>query len=616
MVLMSVLVVSFAIWGIADIFRGYGRQTLIRVGDVEITPQEYMQTQRDVLRSMGEQAGLALSLQEGREQGLNSRVLQQLVMTTVLDNHARELGLDVSDGAILKQIMNDPNLKDAAGNFNAVAFRQALQNLGLSEQGFISEQRKRELRGQISNTIGRAVITPDVLLNALARYNGETRTLRYVVVPKTAAGPLPEPTDDDLHKFYNNHKAKYTQPETRKIALLSATPDAMKDQIKITDAEIKAEYEATKDKLGEPEQRHVQQISFPDKATADAAYQRIQSGTDFVAFAKERGLGESDIDLGTLKREQFADPAVADAAFKLEANKVSEPTMGKLGSTVLIRVTEIVPGKTPSYDEAKANVEKSMLKDRAQGILLELHDKVEDERASGAKLREIAEKIKLPYQVVDQVDRQGKAPDGKEVNLPDKPNLLTAAFTSDVGVENDPLDAKDGGYIWYEVEGVNPQQLKPFDQVKDEVTKDWQLDTQRMRLAKFADGLVQSLKDGKTLDDIAKELNGQVLVSDPMKRGGMTVNILPAAVEQAFTLPQGASGSAPGIDDGRVVFQVDKVTPPPAVGAPAAENLKKRLTPFLNNDLIFEYVTGLENRYGVKVNQAELAKLSGSEDQP
>ena len=37
MILMGLLVVSFAIWGIADIFRGYGTQTLIKVGDTEIT---------------------------------------------------------------------------------------------------------------------------------------------------------------------------------------------------------------------------------------------------------------------------------------------------------------------------------------------------------------------------------------------------------------------------------------------------------------------------------------------------------------------------------------------------------------------------------------------------
>src|SRR4029079_12417863 len=77
MILMGMLVISFAIWGIADIFRGYGSQTLIKVGDTEITPQEYSRTQRDVLRAMSSDAGRTLSVQEAREAGLENRGLER-----------------------------------------------------------------------------------------------------------------------------------------------------------------------------------------------------------------------------------------------------------------------------------------------------------------------------------------------------------------------------------------------------------------------------------------------------------------------------------------------------------------------------------------------------------
>ena len=137
-------------------------------------------------------------------------------------------------------------------------------------------------------------------------------------------------------------------------------------------------------------------------------------------------------------------------------------------------------------------------------------------------------------------------------------------FATEVGVENDPLDAKDEGLIWFEVLGITPQQLKPFDQVKDEAKKDWILDQQRTRLAKYTDDLVKQLNAGKSLEDLAKDLNTQVIVTEPLKRDGLTVNVLPAAVTQAFSLPQSGYGSAPsGVDEGRIVFQVDKVTPAP-----------------------------------------------------
>lgn len=616
LILMSLLIVSFAIWGIADIFRGYGAQTLIGVGNTEITPQDYMRAQKEVLRSMSSSAGRTLSLQDAREQGLDKRVLERLIGGAALDNHAKQLGLSISDQALLENIKNDAAFKDSTGTFNPIALQQTLRNLDMSEQGFLAVEREQNLRRQLLSTVGRSATTSPIFLAAFNEFNNETRSLRYVVVPGTAAGAVPDPTEEDLKHYYDNHRAKFTQPEFRKIGVLVVTPETVKDKVDITEADLKAAFEQDKTKLGTPEQRKVQQIAFPDKAAADAAYQKIQSGTDFVALAKEQGLSESDIDLGLLKRAAMADAAIADVAFKLDKDKVSEPVTGELGKTVLLRVTEIEPGKDVTFEEAKPDLEKKLLKERAQVAIFDLHDRIEDERAAGTQLSEVATKFNIPYQLFDQVDRRGQAPDGATPDLPQKTELLNAVFATEVGVENDPIDAKDDGLVWYELLGVTPEQLKPFDEVKQKMTEDWRVEEQRNRMAKYTDGLVKTLNEGETLEDLAKDLKTDIAVSEPLKRNGMTANILPNAVLQAFALPQGGYGSAPtGVEEGRIVFQVDKVTPPPALDQVSLDQLKGRLANFIGQDVIGEYFTALEQRYGVNVNQQALAKLTGSEPQ-
>jgi len=616
MVLMGMLVISFAIWGIADIFRGYGSQTLIKVGNTEITPQEYSRAQRDVLRVMSSDAGRSLSLQEAREAGLENRVLERLIGGAAVDTHAKSLRLGISDEALLQGIMKDPAFQDSTGNFNPLALQQALRNMDMSEQGYLASERERNLRRQLLSTVGRTPIASQVFLNALNNYNNETRSLRYVIIRATAAGTVPEPTDEDLKRFYDNHQAKFTQPEFRKFGVLAVTPESVKDKVQITDDDLTAAFDKDKDKLGTPERRRVQQIAFPDKAAADAAYQKIESGTGFVDLAKAQGVNENDLDLGMLKRSDMADAAIGDAAFKLEKDKVSEPVTGALGKTVLLRVTEIQPGKIVTLEEAKPELENKLLKDRAQGAIFDLHDRIEDERAAGTQLSEVADKFKLSYQVFDQIDRQGKTPDGKVVDLPQKTDLLNAVFATEVGVENDPLDAKDEGLIWYEVVGITPQQLKPFDQVRDEVKKDWSLDEQRTRLAKYTKDLVKQLSGGKTLEDLAKDMNTQVTSTEPLKRDGLTINVLPVAVTQAFALPQGGYGSAPsGVDEGRIVFQVDKVAPPPALEGPSLEGVRRQIKNFIGEDIVGEYFSALEARYGVTINRQALAKLAGGAEE-
>jgi len=616
-IFVLLLIASFIIWFPAGWFQGFGSQDLITVGDTKIGPREYMRAQQDVLRAMSSQAGRSLSLQEARALGLDSRVMERLIGGAAVDAHARALHLAIGDTAILDEIMKDPAFKDPSGNFSPALFQQTLQAMGINEQGYIDSLRERNLRRQILSTVGKVAAGPDVLVTALNNFNGETRTLRYVLVPQSAAGTIPDPTDEDLKRYYDNHRGKFTQPEYRKIGVLAVTPETVKNEVQIKDSDVRAAFEASKDQLGTPEKRHVQQISFPDKAAADAAYQKIQSGTDFAAVAKEQGVSDADIDLGKVTRAELADPAMGDAAFKLEQNKVSEPITGSLGSVVLLRVTEIEPGKSPSFEEAKADLEKKILKERASGAIFDLHDKIEDQLASGSKLSEIADKLKLNYVLIDQVDRQGKKPDGSTVTLPAQKDVLNAVFSTDVGVENDPIDAKDDGVIWYEVLGVIPEQLKPFDQVKDEATKDWKTEEVHTQLAKYTQDLVNSLSGGKSLEDVAKDLNQQVLTSDPLKRDSITVNVLPAAVAQAFSLPEKGYGSAPsGVEEGRIVFQVDKVTPPPQLNPSETARLKQQIGQLIGEDVVAEYFSALENRYGVSVNEQALAKLVGTSEEP
>ncbi len=617
LILVGLLVISFAVWGIADVFTGYGAQTLIRVGDTQLNSQDYMRAQQEVLRAMSAQAGRSLSLQEARALGLDARVLERLVGGAAVDTHAKHLGLAVSDAALLDQIMKDPAFKDGLGNFSPAAFAQALRNVGLNEQGYLHSMRETNLRRQLLTTIGEVAESPKVLLDALNRFNSETRILRYVLVPESAAGTVSEPTEEDLKRYYDNNQAKFTQPEYRKLGILAVTPETVKDQVNITENDLKATYEATKEQFGSPERRQLEQIAFPDNDAAKAAYEKIQSGTDFVEIAKTQGLNESDIDLGKVTRGELADLVIAEAAFTLEKDKVSEPLTGKLGSVVLLRVTAIEPGKSLTYEEAKADIEKKLLKDRAGGTIFDLHDKIEDELASGAQLAEIADKLKLTYQSIDQVDRQGKQPDGSTVTLPAQKELLNAAFATDTGVENDPIDAKDEGVIWYEVLGITPEQRKPFDQVKDEVAKLWRTDEMRNRAATYGQELVDSLTGGKTLEDLGKELNTEVLTSDALKRDGITVNVLPPTVAQAFTLPEGGYGSAAsGIGEGRIVFKVDKVNPPTTLQENEITRLKQQIGLLISEDAIAEYFSALESRYGVSINEQALVKLVGGGDEP
>src|SRR5271167_2536352 len=108
-VVMGVLIVSFGIWGIADIFRGFGQSTLATVGHTEISINEFRRLYTEKLQQIGRQFGRPLTMDQARAFGLDRQMLQQTIAEAALDEQARRLGLGQSDEETRRIILADPN---------------------------------------------------------------------------------------------------------------------------------------------------------------------------------------------------------------------------------------------------------------------------------------------------------------------------------------------------------------------------------------------------------------------------------------------------------------------------------------------------------------------------
>src|SRR6201992_3800228 len=109
------LIVSFGVWGIADIFRGFGQSTVAKVGHIEISANEFRQLYTDRLQQIGRQFGRPLTMEQARAFGIDRQVLKQTIAEAALDEQARRLGLGQSSEETRRMIFSDPNFKGANG---------------------------------------------------------------------------------------------------------------------------------------------------------------------------------------------------------------------------------------------------------------------------------------------------------------------------------------------------------------------------------------------------------------------------------------------------------------------------------------------------------------------
>ena len=605
-ILLGLLVLSFAVWGIGSSVDGGLSRTVISAGDTEVSPSEYAFAYSQAMNRVSRQLGRQLTSQEAATFGIDQGVTSQLIAGAVLDEQSRKLGLGVSDERLAQVIADDPTFRDASGNFSRSNFRSILANAGINESDYVAQQMNVARRGQLIDAVARDASTPEVFLTALGLYNGERRTLDYVTIEVADAAGIEDPKDDQLSTYFEENKARYAAPEYRSLAYAEVTPQSLADPKTVTDAEVKADYEARKQTYTTPERRVLQQIVFADKAAADAAKVKLEAGTSFEDVAKEAGRSPADIQLGTVTKASIPDDKIAEAAFALGEGAASNVIEGLFGP-VIVRVTKIEPASVKPLSEVEGDIRKALALSKSADAVDAAYTAYEDARGGGATFEEAAKQSAIPVTTVAAVDRNGNGPDGKPIDLPQKSDLLSAAFDSEPGMDSLPVNVSPSGYAFYDVISIDPAHDRKLGDVRDKVIADWKTERAAEALDERTKALAKEAEDGKSIADIAREASLEVQSASSITRQSGVTELGQAGVEAAFAGPKGAVKTAPGqSSDTRIVMKVTEIAPPadPAANVPAAQ--RQQMTGMLGNDLYETYVTLLQNEYPVRINASAM----------
>lgn len=609
-VLFGFLIFSFAIWGIGDIFRGYGRNAVATVGKTEIGVEQLRTAYQNEIQQLTRQQRRPISPELARALGLDRQVLARLMSDAALDQTAERMRLAASDDTIRNLIFEDPNFKNASGAFDASRFNDLLRSNGLNEQVYVRDQRATILRQQLAEMASGAVTAPVALQELGHRLRHEKRDVAYAVMPATAVGPIAAPSDEVLKRFFDDRKSAFRAPEFRTGHVLALTAEDIAASGAISEADARARYEQVKAaRFTTPERRTLQQIGFGTIEEAQAARKRIADGTGFEAIAQERNISDQDLTTGTFERDQLFDPKIRDAAFGLAENAVSEPVQGNFGP-VLLRVTKIDAAHVRPFEEVAADARR----DLAAGRLTELHDRVEDQRASARPLPEIAKEFGLTLRAIGPIDASLRRPDGSQADaLPGGDATRNALFQSDIGVDNEALRLpNNGGYVWYDVTKIDPPRDRTFDEVKAEVERQWRADETANLLSAKARELIKRLDSGEAFDAVATSAGLTAAEAAGLSRQDQTDTLPRNVVSLIFGTPAGKNNSAALDDGGRVLFHVKSATQPPYVRTTQeADSLVQALSGALSQDILQEYVSRLQADLGATLNEAAFRNATG-----
>lgn len=606
------LALSFGIWGIADIFRGNVDTSIATVGGEKIPVETFQRDYRNFLRNAGAEAGHAVTPEEARAKGLDKQALETVLSRSAIDQVIARYGIRATDAQVSSAIRAISAFRGPLGGFDHDTFLQRIQNAGFTEEGFVEIQRQDLARNQLLDAIHDGFQLPQPYTHMFFDYVTEQRAADYIVVPKSAAGAPPTPSDAQLTAYVDAHAPQFSTPEYRDVTYAVAGPQDVMNQVHVTDAQLQQQYELKKDQYQIPEKRDVEQITFPDEVSAKAARSKIDAGQTFDQIAFQRGLKSTDISLGTVVSDDLGKDR-GPPTFALPVGGVTQPIKSTFG-WVILHVTKMTPGVSKSFADVKDQLRKDVLNQLATAKLTDVTNAFDDASAGGASLADAAKRAGMRVVHIAAVDRSGLTPAGAKAELPASADFLSQLQKSDVGEEGDPFPSSDGSVYVIKINGVTPPKLKPLSEVRTAAVAGWTADAEQQSLTRMAMQLMAEAKASKSLSAIAAKLHTSVQSTGALTRSAKPATLSADLVREVFQAPPGGLVSAPTQNgDGLIIARVTGISHPEASPYdPMFQQLAGNLGGGAQGDFDATIAMAARDKLGVSVNQKQVESVTGS----
>lgn len=616
-ILLGLLVLSFGLWGVGDIFRTSSGSSLLTVGPTKVSAEEYKSAlirEQDSFRKM---LGQNYSNELLTSMGIPEKVLNNLIQRRLIKSEVHDLGLEMPENRVMETLKNTPEFQGEDGRFDRTIFQNVLNNMGLLEGQYVAMLSEDTKNQALVRGVFEGAVVPKIAANLFYLFKEEKREADVLVLPANLITNIPAPTDKDLSAYYDEHKNNFKAPEYRNFSVLTIDHNQLTQNLTVSDEDALVEYQKRVDEFQEPEKRNVKQLLFAEKTEADAAYAALKGGLAFEEAAKKFPVTNNNLQVGNVTAAGII-PEAEKTVFSLPQNSFSTPIESSFGWHIFY-VGHITPPATKAFADVKDSLIQELRNTKAEEETFAVSNNVQDTLAAGSSLEEAAKAADVATVAYGPLSATGTALDSStKSDTPNHQGLLQHVFELGDGETSTLFENKDGSFYAVHVDKVIPARDLPLAEVKEKVTAEWNKAKRVSHLKDLADGIASQLKT-QDIAAVAEKTGGKLLRGQTFARN--TTNLqsgnqaVPAPlVPDLFEHRIGEATAAYPLQDG--TYLIAKLTGIESVKAEGGDKaggiatVREEMATDYKNDLFGQYLAYLKDKHGVsKVNQALYEKL-------
>ncbi|MBV8648202.1 peptidylprolyl isomerase [Paludibacterium sp.] len=601
-VILGLVALTFVGFGVSSYSSVAEDPYLVKVGSTKIAL-------RDIDRELDGQPVDAAARQ---------RALEGLIQRSLILNETGKTGLQVAPMQLQQAIAAIPAFQDN-GQFSLDKYKAFLDRRQMTGPQF-EERIGRDLLVQNQMepfTAGQ--ISSHAVAERIGQLLGETRSVSATVLAAPAFASQVKLDDATVAAYYKANSDKFKAPEAVKLSYVVLSQAQLAQNVSVSDDELHKFYQQHQAEFGQEQRRAshillaVPQNAQPAdvakiKAQADAILKQVRANpASFADVARARsqdpGSAAKGGDLGFFPRGAMV-KAFNDVVFQMKPGQISEVVRSEFG----FHIIKLEAIQVPDFNAVKDQVAQQLKLQKAGNLFRAQSDTLtEVAYQQGDSLKGVQDALKL---VPQQSGWLARAPSGNDPIL-SNPKVLDAAFGNDVLVKkhnSEPVDLGNNTLVVVRVTDHQPAHQLKLDEVRDAIKMQLiATDGAKLAVAK-GQAMLADLKAGKPAAtqwtqprDLSRQQGLGLPVADLQAIFAANTAKLPA-----YAGIKRASGEY-------VIYRVEAVKPAPALTPEQRAQLSGLLDNMNTNAQVAGYLQSLRARYPLTGGKQQLNSQSQDE---
>ena len=515
-------------------------QTVVDVDGKKTTQSEFSYRLQKELNALKNLTSDDFELTDDMRNAITEGVLRQIVDESVLDQTMAENDIYFPKAYVQQIIFSQPEfINPANGQFNPEIFKRYLSSAGLSEDEYVAMVKRLMARKMLVTDLVEGFGVPEALSRAIHKMDNQRKSFKYVTVSPADVRIERKISDDEVKQNFEDFSENFMIPETREAEVLFVPNETVLKKYAASDEMVADYYKQHEKEFDLPEKREVLQMVFTDKAQAEKALNEVKGGKDFAAAAKDMQAENADEPtLGLVAQDELAE----DLAYDTFEMPLNEPRLLQVADTwQVVSVKQIVPAKKMTFEEVKPQIEEILNNDNLYDALRDARAEIDDAVNGGKDLAETGKMFGI-----EPVRISGISETAPVENAPAQLKSLTTSLDFNELVfsyglnEISSAEEFDDGIAAIKVTAVKDAHLPEIDEVKDKITAMWEVQEKDALAKETADNIIADAENGEQLADAAKARNLEVFRSEPINRNETFAGLSAQEINDLFVTEDGA----------------------------------------------------------------------------